>query len=891
MSSTGSPAAASMSATDPLKVYVRVRPFTAIEKKKLFSPGSTPTSDGTVLFGESPLTYYSQEEGSAVRMKDTTVHLSMQGRGSTPFTFDDVFWSNSDIPLKATDVDDEGREGVKEYASQESVFESVGRPLVDNALMGYNSALIAYGQTGSGKTHTIFGPGAEGASVLASGGSQPSSGANTPRNTTSSGSLPTPVEDGRGLIPRVCDEVFSRLNSKLGASGEVHTVTMSMWELYLEDVFDLLQHRKKLAVRQDTPASFCVVGHREVPVRSYSEVLQLIKDGECLKTTAATAMNARSSRAHTLFQLKITTRSNVGVRVSKVVLADLAGCERIKVAKTEKGTALDEACNINLSLLSLGNCIESAVQRSKTGKTTENMGEFRQSVLTKLLKEFIGGNSRTAIMVTIAPTLADSNLSLQALRFANRAKQIQNHATVNLQLMKSVSDMSMSGSGVDWEVAGVREAYAIKLDLLKKECHIEMSRVSAKRRYQAAYGRVADLRAERDECAKSGPHVDPTAPSTRTRLLQLERALEAATNELKEAQKAKEELDEQLLQICKDSQHVLSDKEALQQEVDTLRLSLADATNEQADAVLQHEIEMNTLERSTTEKLKTQRLEFEDIIAGLQRNIAVITSNASRQLASLSQEATEGQRRMEAHMKEHLAVMEAEETHRCSIIFEFQDAHHHHHHLYFTQMAQIASNAHRDELDRASKAADARVGVAVAEFDAKLAEAATRMAGVAEELKRKEASWEVQTHNLTEQIRAGVAAQDQLRRQIATQSQSGAVLAQQCSQARDALSAALAAFNTSASAVGSLEGAQPLTSSPIQWPKQQHQSTSKCQATRSVSSAQASEDITEYLNKNSNSCGSPSSPQQRYPTAAEAASPNHVALKERSASLSNMTGF
>lgn len=847
---------------DPLKVYVRVRPFTATEKKKLFSPGSTPTSEGTVLFGESPLTYFSQEEAAAVRMKDNTVHLTMPSRGSTPFTFDDVFWSNTDIPMKANELDDEGREGVKEYASQQTVFESVGLPLVENALMGYNSALIAYGQTGSGKTHSIFGPGAEGTptscGVARVRRSSHSSSANsTPRTPTSAAAMPALDDaDERGLIPRVCDELFTRLNGRLGTSAEVHTVTMSMWELYLEDVYDLLQSRKKLAVRQDTPSSFCVVGQREVPVRSYSEVLDLIKDGECLRTTAATAMNSRSSRAHTLFQLKITTQSKVGVKVAKVVLADLAGCERIKVAKTDKGTALDEACNINLSLLSLGNCIEAAVQRSKQGKGTENMGEFRQSVLTKLLKEFIGGNSRTAIMCTIAPTLADSHLSMQALRFANRAKQIQNHATVNLQLTKSVADLSISG--MDWEVAGVREAYALKVDLLKKECSVEMSRVGAKRLYMTAYQRVADLRAEREELLK-GPHVDPLAtaagPSMRTRILQLERALEAATVDLQDAQRVKEDLDAQLLQLCRDSQNVLLDREALEQEVNTLRLSLADQVNEQADAVLQHEIERDALERATVAKLDQQKRAFEEVVEQLQRNIAVITANATKQLADQVDLREKALQVAAGRAAEMMNLVHEEEAARCRSVYEegaellnLLGSKH-------AGMAALVTKQSESRVEGAVAEVEARLGAAVSGLTAKLDAARQTTAEAAEASKKQSAAWDAERRRFVATIQQGSAVQEELRHQVAKEGKAGAALASQCTQVRDALSAALAAF-----AQHSLAAAEPSLPPP----------------SRSVSVAMGSEDIAEFLEKSNVASSSPSPRRGVAP------------LSERSATLTNM---
>ncbi|CAD2219444.1 Microtubule binding/Kinesin motor domain containing protein, putative [Angomonas deanei] len=346
-----------------VNVYVRVRAFRDDE-----------TGDGRKL---------------AVNMKDNTVEVNVPKKGQFNFSFDGCFWSNGE----------ECPSG-KSYAGQEDLFEEIGRPMVENALAGYNAAVMAYGQTGSGKTYTSFGP---------------------------AKSLGTPDE---GLIPRVCDMIFSRAANS-SQKGVTYTVAVSMLEVYLEDVYDLLNHRKQLSVRNDyVKNTFQVVGNKSIQVNNYKDVLSVLNKAEPLRTYAATNIHDHSSRAHTLFQLEVQAHfgsEDLAPRCAKILLADLAGCERIRLAGTEEGIAFEQARNINLSLLSLGSCIEAVAKRGTKGP----IPEFRNSTLTKLLKDYLGGNSISTMMVTIAPSEKDANLSVQTLRFADRAKQVTTYAKVN----------------------------------------------------------------------------------------------------------------------------------------------------------------------------------------------------------------------------------------------------------------------------------------------------------------------------------------------------------------------------------------------------------------------------------------------------------------------------
>ncbi|KPI82613.1 hypothetical protein ABL78_8377, partial [Leptomonas seymouri] len=339
-------------------------------------------------------------------MDNDAVEVVVPKKGRFTFGFDGCFWSN-DRPCPSG----------KRASSQEDVFDEVGRPLVENALAGYNAAVMAYGQTGSGKTYTSFGP---------------------------TGSIGTPQE---GLIPRVCNMIFARAANS-AQKGVTYTVSASMLEVYLEDVFDLLNHRKQLSVRNDfTNSTFNVVGQKTVLVKNYKDVLAVLAKAEPLRTFAATNIHDHSSRAHTLFTLEVQTHfdaPDLAPRCAKILLADLAGCERIKLAGTEEGLAFEQARNINLSLLALGSCIEAVATRGRSN--SRPVPEFRNSTLTKLLKDYIGGNSISTMMVTISPSEHDANLSVQTLRFADRAKQITTYAKVNTvnpeQAKQDGSDLS-----------------------------------------------------------------------------------------------------------------------------------------------------------------------------------------------------------------------------------------------------------------------------------------------------------------------------------------------------------------------------------------------------------------------------------------------------------------
>ncbi|XP_025755084.1 kinesin-like protein KIF13B isoform X3 [Oreochromis niloticus] len=305
------------------------------------------------------------------------------------FAYDYCFWS----------MDDSQKD---KFAGQDVVFQCLGESLLDNAFMGYNACIFAYGQTGSGKSYTMMGS-----------SEQP------------------------GLIPRLCSSLFSR-TEKEAREGESFTVEVSYMEIYNEKVRDLLDpkgSRQALKVREHKVLGPYVDGLSRLAVTSYKDIESLMSEGNKSRTVAATNMNEESSRSHAVFNIILThtltdLRSGTsGEKVSKLSLVDLAGSER--AAKTgAAGERLKEGSNINKSLSTLGLVI-SALADHGAGKNKSKFVPYRDSVLTWLLKDSLGGNSRTAMVATISPAADNYDETLSTLRYADRAKNIVNHAVVN----------------------------------------------------------------------------------------------------------------------------------------------------------------------------------------------------------------------------------------------------------------------------------------------------------------------------------------------------------------------------------------------------------------------------------------------------------------------------
>ncbi|XP_013986768.2 kinesin-like protein KIF16B isoform X22 [Salmo salar] len=294
------------------------------------------------------------------------------------------------------------------FVSQEKVFKDLGSDVLKAAFQGYNACIFAYGQTGSGKSYTMMGnPG------------------------------------DAGLIPRICEGLFSRIAGMTRWDEASFRTEVSYLEIYNERVRDLLRRKStqtyNLRVREHPKDGPYVEDLSKHLVQNYHDVEVLMEAGNINRTTAATGMNDTSSRSHAIFtinftQAKFDTEMPCET-ISQIHLVDLAGSERAD-ATGATGVRLKEGGNINKSLVTLGNVISALADLSQDGVNTNLKKKqvfvpYRDSVLTWLLKDSLGGNSKTIMIATISPADVNYGETLSTLRYANRAKNIINKPTIN----------------------------------------------------------------------------------------------------------------------------------------------------------------------------------------------------------------------------------------------------------------------------------------------------------------------------------------------------------------------------------------------------------------------------------------------------------------------------
>ncbi|XP_061422238.1 kinesin-like protein KIF1B isoform X11 [Lethenteron reissneri] len=313
------------------------------------------------------------------------------------FSFDYSYWSH-------TTPDD------SHFASQEQVYNDIGEEMLEHAFEGYNVCIFAYGQTGAGKSYTMMGK----------------------------------QEKGQeGIIPQLCEDLFLRINDN-GNTDMAYSVEVSYMEIYCERVRDLLNPKNKgnLRVREHPLLGPYVEDLSKLAVTSYTDIADLMDSGNKARTVAATNMNETSSRSHAVFTIIFTQKRHdvetdlCTEKVSKISLVDLAGSERAD-STGAKGTRLKEGANINKSLTTLGKVISALaevdsgpIKQSKKKKKMDFI-PYRDSVLTWLLRENLGGNSRTAMVAALSPADINYDETLSTLRYADRAKQIKCNAVIN----------------------------------------------------------------------------------------------------------------------------------------------------------------------------------------------------------------------------------------------------------------------------------------------------------------------------------------------------------------------------------------------------------------------------------------------------------------------------
>ncbi|KAK7132462.1 hypothetical protein R3I93_018865 [Phoxinus phoxinus] len=350
-----------------VKVAVRVRPFNTRETNK----------DSKCII---------QMQGNST----TILNPKNPKEGPKSFSFDYSYWSH-------TSPDDPS------FASQSLVFNDIGKEMLQHAFEGYNVCIFAYGQTGAGKSYTMMGKQEEGQ---------------------------------EGIIPLLCEDLFEKINDNNNEEIS-YSVEVAYMEIYCERVRDLLNPKNKgnLRVREHPLLGPYVEDLSKLAVTSYTDIADLMDAGNKARTVAATNMNETSSRSHAVFTIVFTQRkydSETDLsteKVSKISLVDLAGSERAD-STGAKGTRLKEGANINKSLTTLGKVISALAEVSKKKKKTDFI-PYRDSVLTWLLRENLGGNSRTAMVAALSPADINYDETLSTLRYADRAKQIKCNAVIN----------------------------------------------------------------------------------------------------------------------------------------------------------------------------------------------------------------------------------------------------------------------------------------------------------------------------------------------------------------------------------------------------------------------------------------------------------------------------
>ena len=355
-----------------VRVVCRFRPETEAD-------GSSNDRDGKST--------YNSFSDSAVNLSSRVVNLVSRRPGgilkSYEFEFDRVF------PPEATQLD---------------IYKDTGESIAASVMQGYNGTILAYGQTASGKTYTMEGP-----EIPQSGAAFASEDAHT---------------STRGLTFRMCAHIFS------GAAERI-SVSVSVIEIYLEKILDLMEPKKKLkcSIKEDPELGIYVKGAAKRTVRSIDDVIKTYRRCSRARKTASTAMNYASSRSHCITILEVKRLAGTKCTVGKLFLVDLAGSEKVGKARL-KGARLAEAKKINKSLTMLGIVINAL----GTKEGAHHHVPYRDSKLTRILQESLGGNAKTALILCCSPSQSNCWETLSTLRFGCRAKRVTNAAVVNTKM-------------------------------------------------------------------------------------------------------------------------------------------------------------------------------------------------------------------------------------------------------------------------------------------------------------------------------------------------------------------------------------------------------------------------------------------------------------------------
>lgn len=374
-------------------------------------------------------------------------------------------------------------------SSQNDIFDTTSQEVIDSVLDGYNGTIFAYGQTGSGKTYTMVG---DYNNILF-----------------------------KGIIPRSIDYIFDSISN----SNAQYEICVSFIQIYLESMQDLLEtSNKDIRVREDKEKGVYLDGVKWVKVKSSEDCGEVFSLGEKNRVTESTRMNAHSSRSHAVFIVRVERTKNSQHTVSYLYLVDLAGSERGRKTLSH-GLRLDEAKKINYSLLVLGNCIQSLTDPKC------NHVSYRDSKLTRLLQESLGGNAKTSLIVTISPSEYNTDETLSTLNFASRAMKVKNKPVIN--------------ESIDYRALSQK----LQEDLDKMSDENAMLRIQIEN-LKKAQVKVSDK--DKEEVEKKYDAYEMIIHEVDKILFQKEEEIDKLKNDIDELMKENRELNEMLADIKKD---------------------------------------------------------------------------------------------------------------------------------------------------------------------------------------------------------------------------------------------------------------------------------------------------------------------------------------------------
>lgn len=470
---------------------------------------------------------------------------------------------------------------------QEDVFNFSIKSTVDDILNGYNGTVFAYGQTGAGKSYSMM------------------------------GNLDN--EESKGIIPRIVEQIFESI---LTSPGNIeYTVRVSYMEIYMERIRDLLNpSNDNLPIHEEKSRGVYVKGLLEIYVSSVQEVYEVMRRGGSARAVASTSMNAESSRSHSIFVVQVNQKNveTGSMKTGSLYLVDLAGSE--KVGKTgATGQTLEEAKKINTSLSALGKVINSLTD----GKSTHI--PYRESKLTRILQESLGGNSRTTLIINCSPSSYNDDETLSTMRFGMRAKSIKNKAKVNAELspaeLKALLQKAQTQnityaeyvSSLEGEVTVWRAG-----DSVPQEKWVPPLRIGATKKSDAKQSRrsetpsrqlVEDSRPVSQATSRPDSRADPTRSSTPITLEkdekdeflrrenELQDQLSERESQLAASEKALKEAREELIFLRDHDSKTVKENEKLSTDVNELKMNLEKISFESKEA----QITMDGLKEANTE--------------------------------------------------------------------------------------------------------------------------------------------------------------------------------------------------------------------------------------------------------------------------------------------------